>query len=132
MTAANSSNPDFWTVILSVYGFIAAVLVGMWFLMRRALRRDRFKYVPPAELPDPALATAKEVAILLARERYDRGDFRRAVVRRVPSDLFSDDLVLECGHTSGASSGGEEVQSANCSACARAWIESETRAKLKT
>jgi hypothetical protein len=55
MTAANSSNPDFWTVMLTLYGFIAIVLFGMWFLTRRTLRRDRFKYAPPAELPDPEL-----------------------------------------------------------------------------
>ena len=131
-TTVNSSNQDFWTVLVTVWGFCAAFLFGMWLLMRRSLRRFRLRDSPPAELPDPALASAKEVAIVLAREMYDRGEFQRAVVRRVPSDLFSDDLVLECGHTSGASSGGEEVQSANCSACARAWIESETRAKLKT
>jgi hypothetical protein len=131
MTAANSGNPDFWTVMLTVYGCIALVIFGMWLLTRRALGRSRLRYAPPAELPDPALATAKEVAILLAREMYDRGDFRRAVIRRVPSDLFSDDLVLECGHTAGVSLRGEEVQHADCSTCARAWIENETRAKLK-
>jgi hypothetical protein len=45
--------------------------------------------------------------------------------------LFSDDLVLECGHTAGAARAGEEVERANCHACARAWIEAETKAKLK-
>ena len=89
-------------------------MLGMWLLTRRAIRRSRLKYSPPAELPDPAVASAKEVAILLAREKYDRGDFQRAVVRRVPADLFTDDLVLECGHTSGASTRGEEVTHANC------------------
>jgi hypothetical protein len=125
MTAANSSNQDFWTVIVTVWGICAAALVGVWLMTRRLLRRDRLRYTPPAELPDPALATAKEVAILLAREMYDRGEFQRAVVRRVPSDLFSDDLVLECGHTAGAARAGEEVEHANCHACARAW--SKTR-----
>src|SRR5262245_57316715 len=132
MTAANSGNPDFWTVILTVWGFCAVLLLGMWLLMRWALRRDRLKYASPAALQDPALASAKEVAIRLARAECDRGDFRRAVVRRAPSDLFSDDLVLECGHTSGTARRDEEVASANCYHCARAWIETETQVKLKT
>src|SRR5215813_10533361 len=51
-------------------------------------------------MPDvPALANATEAAVIVAREKYDRGEFRRAVVRRVPRDLFGDDLILECGHT---------------------------------
>jgi hypothetical protein len=63
------------------------------------MRRVLACYEAPAETDDPALASATEAAVILAREKYDRGEFRRAVVRRVPRDLFGDDLVLECGHT---------------------------------
>ena len=116
---------NFWLTVLAISGFCAVLSLGTWLFTRRALRR------PPLARPDPALAARKEVAILLAREMYDRGDFKRAVISRVPSDLFTDDLVLECGHTSGTSPRGEEVTHANCHRCASDWIEAETKAKLK-
>jgi hypothetical protein len=101
--------------------------------LKRSLRRDRLKYSPPAELPDRAPATAKEVAILPAREMYDHGDFRRAVARRVPSDLFSDDLVLECGHTSGAARARANKSSMpTAPPAAGHGSKNETKAKLKT
>ena len=116
----------FGTVVLTLWVLAAVTMVLARLLMPRWIHRAL-----QGEPEDPARASAKEVAILVAREKYAGGDFRRAVVRRVPSDLFSDDLVLECGHRSGVARSGEEIPYADCYTCAQAWIEAETKAKLK-
>ena len=74
------------------------------------------------------MASATEAAVILTREKYDRGEFRHAVVRRVPRDLFGDDLVLECGPTTMATRR-KDVASADCHTCANIWIEVESRVK---
>jgi len=83
----------------------------------------------PKQRINPALASAAEAPVILAREKYDRGEFRRAVVRRVPRDLFGDDLILECGHATMATRREEDVASADCHTCANVWIEVESRVK---
>jgi hypothetical protein len=94
------------------------------------MRRVLACYEAPAETADdPALASATEAAVILAREKYDRGEFQRTVVRRVPRGLFGDDLVLECGHTILATRREEDIASADCHTCANAWIEAESRVK---
>jgi hypothetical protein len=82
------------------------------------------------EIENPEVASAKEAAVLLAREMYERGDFKRAIVRRTAVDLFSDDVVLECGHRANEPSHWENSK-ANCLQCARDWIANESKAKLK-
>jgi hypothetical protein len=98
MTTAN----DFWIVPVTVV-ICAVTVMAVWLLTRRWARLKE-------EPEDPVRASAKEVAILVAREMYARGEFRRAVIVRVPSDLFSDDLVLACGHRSGTGRPGEEIE----------------------
>jgi hypothetical protein len=116
-----------WQFVLILYAFMAVMLFGAWWFIRRSIRRLLDQYWPRADMADPALASATEAAVILAREKYDRGEFQRAVVRRVPCDLFSDDLVLECGHTTMAARREEDVVSADCHTCANAWIEAESR-----
>jgi hypothetical protein len=118
-----------WQFVLILYAFMAVMLFGAWWFIRRSIRRLLDQYWPRADMADPALASATEAAVILAREKYDRGEFQRAVVRRVPCDLFSDDLVLECGHTTMAARREEDVGSADCHTCANVWIEAESRVK---
>src|SRR5262245_22211540 len=99
MSGTPISNSQFWLAMGIIYGFVALTLLVIWWHTRRSIRRWR---TPPVESADPAKAAAAEAAVLLGREKYDRGEFRRAVVRRIPTDLFGDDLVLECGHRSSA------------------------------
>jgi hypothetical protein len=118
----------FWQIVLSVYGFLALMVFGAWWFLRRSIRWLLDEYGSQAETADdPALASATEAAVILAREKYDRGEFRRTVVRRVPRDLF-DDLVLECGHITMATRE-EGVASADCHTCANAWIQAVSRVK---
>src|SRR5262245_10669960 len=106
------------------------MLLGIWWFMRRSIRRLLDQHWSRVDMADdPALASATEVAVILAREKYDRGEFRRAVVRRLPQDLFGDDLILECGHTTMATRREEDFVSVDCQTCANAWIEAESRVK---
>ena len=84
--------PFSWSTVFVVWGFCGVTVLGMW------LRRFKIKDSVPPDVENPELASGKEAAVLLAREMYERGDFKRAIVRRTAVDLFSDDLVLECGH----------------------------------
>jgi hypothetical protein len=121
---------QFWQFVLVVYGCFALLLFGAWWFIRRSIHRLLDQYWSRADMADdPALAAATEAAVILARERYDRGEFRRAVVRRVPRDLFGDDLVLECGHSTMTARHEEHVPVADCQQCAGAWIEAESRVK---
>ena len=68
---------------------MAVMLFGAWCFIRWSIRRLLDQYWSRAETAeDPVLASATEAAVIVAREKYDRGEFRRAVVRRVPRDLF--------------------------------------------
>src|SRR5215471_21594627 len=101
---------QFWQFVLILYAFMAVMLFGVGWFIRRSIRHLLDQYWSRAETPnDPALASATEAAVILAREKYDRGEFRRAVVRRVPRDLFGDDLILECGHTPWPRAANEDV-----------------------
>src|SRR5215831_20090861 len=121
---------QFWQFVLILYAFMAVMLFGVGWFIRRSIRHLLDQYWSRAETPnDPALASATEAAVILAREKYDRGEFRRAVVRRVPRDLFGDDLILECGHTTMATRREEDFVSVDCQTCANAWIEAESRVK---
>jgi len=122
------ANRQFWQFALILYALMAVMLFGVGWFIRRSIRRLLDQCWSRAETAeDPALARASEAAVIVAREKYDRGEFRRAMVRRVPRDLFGDDLILECGHTTMATRGEEDVASADCHTCANAWIEAESR-----
>ena len=124
------ANRQFWQLVLLLYAVMAVMLFGAWWFIRRSIHRLLDQYWSRAETAeDPALASATEAAVIVAREKYDRGEFRRAVVRRVPRDLFGDDLILECGHATMATRREEDVASADCHTCANVWIEVESRVK---
>src|SRR5262249_40824 len=121
---------QFWQAVLILYTLLAVMLFGIGWFIRRSIQRLLDQYWSRAETADdPALASAIEAAVILARGKYDRGEFRRAVLRRVPRDLFGDDLILECGHATIATRREEDVLFADCHTCANAWIEAESRVK---
>src|SRR5215471_13269130 len=104
------ANRQFWQLVLLLHAVMAVMLFGAWWFIRRSIRRLLDQYWSRAETAeDPPLASATEAAVIVAREKYDRGEFRRAVVRRVPRDLFGDDLILECGHTPWPRAANEDV-----------------------
>ena len=124
------ANKQFWQFALILYALMAVMLFGVGWFIRRSICRLLDQYWSRAETAeDQALASATEAAVIVAREKYDRGEFRRAVVRRVPRDLFGDDLILECGHATMTTRREEDVASADCHTCANVWIEVESRVK---
>jgi hypothetical protein len=67
--------------------------------------------------------TTKEEIILEARRKNKAGDFDRKILSRMPSDYFTDDVTLECGHTVlivPTSLRDDDKQ--HCGQCAREWI----------
>jgi hypothetical protein len=65
--------------------------------------------------------------LLKARNKSEAGDFDRQVISREPSDIYCDDVVLECGHKSYLrmiASLRKQDSKVYCGACADAWIKS--------
>lgn len=63
--------------------------------------------------------------ILVARAKMAAGDFERAIKSRVPLEVMTDELRLECGHTTWAFPlSKDEVDTGKryCSDCAAAWV----------
>jgi len=62
-----------------------------------------------------------------AREKKERGDFRRRFKRRVAINFHEDEFELECGHRYPATDK-EPRPEYDCRECLDAWVKAEVRA----
>jgi hypothetical protein len=71
----------------------------------------------------------KEEAILEARRKNKAGDFDHAITSRTPSDYFTDDVALDCGHSILVMpSTLRDDNKEHCGQCAREWIKAQLQA----
>jgi len=67
------ANRQFWQFALILYALMAVMLFGVGWFIRRSIRRLLDQYWSRAETAeDPALASATEAAVIVARDRTFR------------------------------------------------------------
>jgi hypothetical protein len=75
----------------------------------------------------------KSEVITEARKLFESGAFLRKVISRVPEDMYTDTVMLECGHVSQTVTEFRVAHSdtEHCSSCAHGWIEEQILAGIR-
>jgi len=109
----------YFIILICIMASVAVVICirGLWQIRQKA--RDQYLL----DNVDPAI-------VLVQRQLYADGEFRRQVLSRSPMNLIGDRLRLECGHEMYYPSDMNSTH-INCSRCAEQYLLTTMRAETK-